>query len=456
MKRLIFLTVLITCASISKIDAQANLVLNPSFEQVDTCPWEWNQIQLAMYWSPIDSTGNPYNGYTPTGSPELISGCADSVYSMGNCGEPLSDGFYHYPRTGNNMSQNMMYFDESFENPYRRDYTQGRLSTSLAEGATYCVTFYVALEQESSYAINHIGAYFDDGSIDAGRDTICCPGLGGFAGYLDTNSAQPMTGIIPQILESTILLDTLGWAIWDSAIYEHRWTRVQGSFTAVGGERFITIGNFFDAAHTDTVGIISPPPNWGRGNLSWYLIDDVSVVASNAVADAGPDVAIGRGQSIWIGNDTAAVGGGAGMPCWWYVPGNPVAIDSGGRIQVTPDTTTTYVMMMDLCGHITYDTVTVYVWPLGATSPCPLQREISHVLIAPNPVAALNSTIIVSGDVSGCCYQMMNSIGMVIMQGVLPGNKNEIDVSTLPSGVFILVITDPVSAIKKMTQIVKE
>ena len=204
MRKILCMIFFITCAS-APSGAQVNLVMNPSFEEIDTCPWQWNQIQLAMYWSPIDTTGNPYNGYTPTGSPELISSCADSIYSLGLCGEPLDGAFYHYPRTGNSMSQNEMYFDESFEHPYRRDYTQGRLKLALTEGASYCVTFYVALEQSSSYAINHIGAYFDNGSIDVGMDTNCCPSIGTYAGYYDTNSAQPIPTIIPQILDLSLI-----------------------------------------------------------------------------------------------------------------------------------------------------------------------------------------------------------------------------------------------------------
>ena len=207
------------------------------------------------------------------------------------------------------------------------------------------------------------------------------------------------------------------------------------------------------------MGITPQAPEFAKGPWSWYLIDDVSVVRSDAVADAGPDVTTSPGYPVWIGNDTAAIGGGDGMPCWWYPAsggtGGP-AIDSGGRIQVHPDTTTTYVMMMDLCGNITYDTVTVWVWPLTSPNPSKgggLDRE---VLLSPNPLSSLTPTLSINGEgVSGASYQVMNSIGQVLLQGVLQGNKNEVDVSALLPGVYLVVITDPVSGMRVVKRVVK-
>jgi hypothetical protein len=48
------------------------------------------------------------------------------------------------------------------------------------------------------------------------------------------------------------------------------------------------------------------------------------------------------------------------MPCYWYILGGTTPIDSGGTIKVAPTDTVTYVVAMDLCGTITYDTVTVF------------------------------------------------------------------------------------------------
>ncbi len=77
------------------------------------------------------------------------------------------------------------------------------------------MTFYTTLEQSSAYAINHIGAYLDDGSIDGGQDSVGC--------------AAPQTEYVPQVFETSIINDTLNWV------------KVQGSFVANGTEKFITI-----------------------------------------------------------------------------------------------------------------------------------------------------------------------------------------------------------------------
>ena len=213
-----------------------------------------------------------------------------------------------------------------------RDYMQAHLYHTLAAGQSYCVTYYANLANQSGYATNNIDAYLDDGTIDT-------------AGYY---CGVPFLGVNPQITEAVIIYDTLNWV------------KIQGSFVANGTERFITIGNFHDKAHTSYVPFTTTSD---ISNFGYYLIDDVSVIASNAIADAGPDVTVAPGDTAWIGVDTTYGGiyAGDGMPCYWYTLGGTTPIDSGGRIGVRPADTTTYVVAMDLCGTVTYDTVTVNV-----------------------------------------------------------------------------------------------
>ena len=304
--------------------AQINLVINGSFEARDTCPWGADQIKIAKYWSCIDTgylSSLPYVG-DPNCSPEYINTCAPFGYASA----PSNPTFYQYPRTGNGMAHALMYVDQTDTalQFYLRDYTQGHLSTALTAGQSYCVTFYVVRTSQYAISVDKIGAYLDDGSIDT---TSTC-GL-------------PQTTHLPQVYTNTIITDTLNW------------TKIQGSFIANGTERFITIGNFFDSAHTDK---ITPVDDDRYG---YYLIDDVSVIASNATAYAGPDVNITIGSSTYIG----ASSNGDGTPCYWYVLGGTAPIDSGGTILVSPLATTSYVVSMDLCGIVTTDTVTVTVLP---------------------------------------------------------------------------------------------
>lgn len=384
--------ILIFICACTKVQAQMNYVLNSSFEQYTQCPLVWDQIKKAIFWSSTDTVS-----LDALCTPDYCNACAGNG---GYVGIPSSVAYNHYPRTGNCMVEVMMYFDESFTGlPAYRDYLQGRLSKSLTNGINYCATFYVTLEQLSGYAINHIGAYIDDGSIDTGNDSVGC--------------AAPRTAYTPQIVETTIINDTLNWV------------KIQGSFVANGTEKFITIGNFFDKAHTSTVHL----PLSGS-NYSWYLVDDVSVIESDAVADAGADKLIGNGDTVLIGLTDSNT---EGMPCYWYVQGSTTPIDSGGSIRVHPDTTTSYVVEMDLCGNITKDTVSVFVAPEGTPV---LNAE--RFQIYPNPT----SGIFTIENAKGTTIVIYDVVGKEVYRANVGTNRQQIDISSLPNGVYMAHITN--------------
>ena len=309
------------------LQAQVNYVLNPSFEEYSHCPTNYDQVRLAKYWNAIDTTD-----VSTLCMPDYCNTCSTNT----NVAIPNNGKFYQYPRTGNGVMQVRMLVDPTVSSlqPDVRDYLQGKLYQALTAGKTYCVTFYVSLEEISSYAIDKIGAYVDNGSIDEAQDSAGC--------------AAPKTMFTPQVYATTIINDTLNWI------------RIQGSFTANGTEKFITIGNFFDFNNTDKVAVdylTAPSPD-----ATFYLVDDVSVIESDAVADAGRDTAITKGDSAHIGTNEE------GMPCTWYAVGDSTPIGYGGGLWVKPQTTTSYVVQLDLCDHITYDTVTVYVCAGSAIS----------------------------------------------------------------------------------------
>jgi len=409
------------------LEAQTNYVLNPSFEIYDTCPRGGGNMNYARYWSNLDTL----IPYIPC-SPDYCNKCATL-----EVGIPIGGDWYnHFARTGSGMVLNGIYSDSTEPNPFIRVFAQGRLYKNLTAGESYCVTYFVALCQQSYYACNHNDAYLDDGSIDLAQT--------------DTNCGHTIE--TAQIVEDSIIFDTIpAWRTnyWDTSyhsLYQNYWTKVQGSFVATGSENFITLGNFTPISD---VTVARLRPYWGGGAL--YIIDDVSVVPSDAVADAGPDVAIGRGQSTWIGNDTAAIGGGAGMPCWWYAPGSSSAIDSGGRIQVSPDTTTTYVMMMDLCGNITYDTMTVWVWPLA--SPILQMNQLDNLTISPNPA---KDHVEINGINKNIIYQLTNVLGQEITVGILIVGNSIIDLNSYLPGIYLLTLEDPDDGTKVVKRVIRE
>ena len=293
-----------------------------------------------------------------------------------------------------------MYYDSGPSIDYRRAYTQGKLFTSLITGKNYCITFYVVLAQYSRYAVNDIGAYLDDGSIDAGQDSAGC--------------ALPQTPFTPQVFTNTIINDTLNWV------------KIQGSFTATGSEKFITLGNFFLNVNTDT--LLRRAGNTEK--CSFYLIDDVSVIASDAVADAGPGGLVGLGDSVHIGTYEE------GMPCTWYVLGNPTPIGYGGGIWVHPTVTTTYVVALDLCSGITYDTVTKYVCPAGVSA---LSFPGELISFYPNPA----TTELHIDHAANCEVTITDIMGREVLRTRLNNDKGIVNIEGLAKGVYTAVLSDP-------------
>ena len=403
MKKLPILLLLCYFGQLTAAHAQVNYVRNGSFEQYSSCPTDWDQIKKARYWQPIDSTDND-----PLCSPEYCNICAVAT----QVAVPLTFHYQHYPRTGGGMVQTEAYFDNGYPELYKRDYTQGKLYKHLTTGRSYCVTFYITLAQLSQYAVNKMGAYLDDGSIDAGKDSAGC--------------AAPQTAYIPQVYTNTIINDTTNWV------------KIQGNITATGTERFITIGNFFDAAHTDTIGLQPITAN----NFSWYLLDDVSVIASDAVADAGGSGLVGLGDTVHIGTYEE------GMPCTWYVQGSTTPIGYGGGIWVHPTVTTSYVVALDLCNGITYDTMTLYVCPAGVSA---LSYPGDLIQLYPNPAA--NEVHI--DHVANCTIIIYDMTGKAILTHTPTTDKATINIESLPTGIYMVHISDPKTGNKVVRKLVK-
>ena len=271
--------------------AQQNCVVNPDFEAYSFCPYDGDQIRAAKYWSSTDSLG------LSKCIPEYINSCADINSTVS---APQGGGYWQYPHSGNGMVEGVMFYDESYPLPpdgYYKDFIQGRLTKKLTAGKSYCVSFYVNLEEWSNNAIKDIGAYLDDGTIDTMAP--CGP---------------PRNSIIPQVVNTGgVLSDTM------------RWVKIEGSFTANGKEKFITIGNFRDKAHTTYAPI--PLNNYNGGlHYSYYLIDDVSVVESGTKANAGPDTHVGQGDSVFTGLPDKA------MDCYWTKLGSSIVVGTGAGI----------------------------------------------------------------------------------------------------------------------------
>jgi len=402
------ISILVLCLCCHSVAAQVNYVLNPSLEEHDSCPTAGDQIKFAHSWSSIDSNGTYRT--TSDGEPEYCNTCDTFIWSYVKV--PINVDFNHFPRTGNGMAAMGMFTDSSFlSQPYQRDYLQGRFYKPLIAGKSYCVSFYVTLAYgyQTWYAINHIGAFIDNGAID----NTTAPG-------------SPQTQYTPQIVETSVINDSINW------------TKIEGSFTANGNERFITIGNFYNIPNTAHVVINTN----ALGGSAYYLVDDVSVIESNHVAFAGNDTTVAVGDSMFLGE--------IAVPYVWYERGSAglTMIDSvSGGIWVHPALgSNKYVVKQTLCGVVTWDSVVVNAWPLNVEN----MGNVENVKVFPNP---FNDELEIENLGSGV-VRIYDVVGRTIYSGVMNGSKETINTSSFNKGIYFLELINP-DGYKEIRKIIK-
>jgi gliding motility-associated-like protein len=221
--------------------AQINLVPNPSFEDTVRCPTGLSQLYNGVLWTNA-------NG----GSVDYYNACAD--YNSTFVSVPNNAAGYQLANSGNSYIGIFVYQRTVSGGPFDcREYVQTSLTDTLTNGKNYCISFYVNYASVANIAIDNIGLHISKSSII---------GIG--------PSVLPY---VPQIISPSgvFLKDTLNWY------------RVEGTYTAVGGEKYITIGNFKDASSTDT---IHTDPF--AAFTSYYYIDDVSVILCDTVVPPIP------------------------------------------------------------------------------------------------------------------------------------------------------------------------
>lgn len=141
-----------------------------------------------------------------------------------------------------------------------------KLKTPLQAGKEYCVSFYASPAEVMEfnyasfmYAAKELGAYISKNST-AAYDSVTQP------------KYAPALPYTPQIAATTVMSDI------------SRWHRISGTYTAEGGEQWITIGNFKDDIQTKgSVLISSGLPEAYLKFKSYYFIDKVSVFSIEEV-----------------------------------------------------------------------------------------------------------------------------------------------------------------------------
>ena len=287
-----------------------NLIPNGSFEDFSSCPTNLSQINLAYPWFQPCTTWSSSDYYNAC---DLTNYVSVPIQGGGN---------YQNARTGNAFAGIILLL---FPNSNNCEYIEIELADTLIPNRIYCVSFFINAMNSIKWAIDGCGTYFS-------KDSVLSPTL-------------TLLSYVPQVENAAgnFLEDSLNWI------------KISGSFTAIGGEKYLTIGNFKD---TGSLGIDTV--NYNNGN-SYYFIDDVSVYECDApvyIAEAGSTqtICINKSDSVQIGS----------MPqndyIYWWQPALGLSNDSIANPFVNPTVTTTYYLhQKDFKFDETIDSVTVIV-----------------------------------------------------------------------------------------------
>jgi len=219
-----------------------NLVPNPSFEELDTCP----------YTTAFRQGDRPLNWYSWNATPEYFNACAQTLNGADTIvGVPLNGWGFQYAWDGD-AYVGMVSFTTGSN---YREYVGAELLCPMVVGRTYSVSFRVnsaegGLTWSAGGGCNNIGALF---TMDSNAWTSNAP----------IPSGPPFSfRDMAHVYSTEVINDTANW------------TLVSDSFEADSAYQFIVLGNFFQNALTDTT------PSEIGFVLSYFLIDSVSVTSA--------------------------------------------------------------------------------------------------------------------------------------------------------------------------------
>jgi hypothetical protein len=225
-----------------------NLVVNPSFEQTaSTC----GNFGGEDFFNDLNGSWNNASNNAlgdSCSSPDLFSACNTLFGNPTPTNMPSAVLGYQYSRTGTHHAGIITH--EALSE--YREYIQGRTTSPLQAGTAYCVSMYVSLGDNSSFATDNMGIYFTNSEYL--RDP--CPG-----------TSSSLINVTPQLNYDCA-------PITDAS---DNWVRLEWNYVATGGEQYFTVGNFFNNANTN---IANLPFNL-TNPYAYYFIDDVSIIASS-------------------------------------------------------------------------------------------------------------------------------------------------------------------------------
>lgn len=208
-----------------------NLVPNGGFEATDGKVKKLGGITSATGWT--SPTGMRADLFTPSKSPEINA--------------PLNGYGKEDAREGSNYAG---FTALSPGNKIPRSYVMVKLDAPMKKGMKYCVKFYVSLAEASKYSSNQIGANFSKKEFATDEKTI----IKDVAHVLRPDN-------------DTKTIDQ-----------QFSWEEICGTYIAEGGEKYMTIGNFYaeDRTRKET-SKKSKDLKVDQLIAAYYYLDEVSV-----------------------------------------------------------------------------------------------------------------------------------------------------------------------------------
>jgi Secretion system C-terminal sorting domain len=220
--------------------AQENLVPNASFEENQNCVDDtvFNNfsplgIIVKDWFNPTRSSPDYFS------TSDLFEECSAVIGSIGETSSLGSPSPYHL----NHHLGCALIFPFDLESEYR-EYFEAILTEELIAGNHYQVSLFTSITRRSSHRINSLGIHFSNELIS------------------DSNETASLN-LIPQIQ-----IDTMFGQIGT-------WMHLVDTIIAIGGEKFMTIGNFNTDENTQFEPLVGSENE--NGSLAYYLFDSLSV-----------------------------------------------------------------------------------------------------------------------------------------------------------------------------------
>jgi len=239
--------------SLSDLNAQENLVLNPSFEDTTSTTSGYPFLITTNWWSP--------NGFDPDYfTPFCVELCCGSgaIHCAGEV------GYLGYQLAQDSSSYLGMVIYETTGDT--KEYGQGFLSEPMISGASYCVGIWIALADSSSFLSCDFQVAFTDVLILDGQAS------------------------------NFFLQDFVAFDI--SGINDTTWTYFEGTYIANGGEQYVYLGSNTPNESITCIQALEPTLIW---NSCYILVDNVSVRESKLCV-VSADQHQGRNHLIFFPN----------------------------------------------------------------------------------------------------------------------------------------------------------